>query len=267
MIIYNYQCDFMNAINIIDEVFKSLLGNLPLLPYSIKCLCKIISVLIKKKFHGLSNTEENSFIAKFFFCKLFAPIFRNPATLALINKYIISGKTIHNLGVITPIILRLVSGRLYTNAGTHFHYTPFNWFFLDIMPSVIKFFDYVTNKVKLPFFIEDCLEDKLDKNFKYDYFEENPDEVICHRSICFNIYDINCLLENMKSCENYLFPKDGKNNIGLIKTFEKLYNNSTNQMIIKELKNNKIYEKNEMTNKENDIKVPVINYYLVTNFL
>ena len=126
MIIYCYQYDFMKVINIIEEIFKSLLGNLPLLPYSIKCLCRIISVLIKKKFHGLSNIEENSFVAKFFFCKLFAPIFKNPATFALINKYIISGKTLHNLEIISPIVLQLVSGRLYRNGGKHTDYTPFN---------------------------------------------------------------------------------------------------------------------------------------------
>jgi hypothetical protein len=70
----------------------------------------------------------------------------------------------------------------------------------------------------------------------------------------------------MKSCEELLFPKNCKNNIGLKKTYEKLYNKS-NQMIIKELKNVKIYEKSDLSNKENDIKTPIINYYLVTDFL
>ena len=262
MIIYCYQYDFMKVINIIEEIFKSLLGNLPLLPYSIKCLCKIISVLIKKRFHGLSNTEENSFIAKFFFCKLFAPIFKNPATFALINKYIISGKTIHNLEIITPIILRLVSGRLYRNGGKHTDFTPFNWFFIDEMPSVLKFFDYIINKVKLPDFIEKCLEDKLDEDYKYDYFKENPDEVICHRSICFNINDINCLLENMKNCKDILFPKNSYTISGLQKCFEKLYNNKANQLIIKDLKNDKLYDKGETSEK-----IQIINYYIVTDFI
>ena len=245
LIIYCYQYDFMKVINIIDELFKSLLGNLPLLPYSIKCLCKMISILIKKKFHGLSNTEENSFVAKFFFCKLFAPIFKNPATHALINKYLISRKTIHNLEIITPIILQLVSGRLYRNGGKHSDFTPFNWFFLDQMPSVLKFFDYIKHKVKLPSFIEKCLEDKLDDSFKYDFFEENPEEVICHRSICFNINDINCLLENMKKNVNILFPKDYKGNIGLKKAFEKLCDNKVNQIIIQDLRSTKNQEKND----------------------
>ena len=260
LIIYCYQYDFMKVINIIEELFKSLLGNLPLLPYSIKCLCKMISILIKKKFHGLSNIEENSFVAKFFFCKLFAPIFKNPATHALINKYLISRKTIHNLEIITPIILQLVSGRLYRNGGKHSDFTPFNWFFLDQMPSVLKFFDYIKHKVKLPSFIEKCLEDKLDDSFKYDYFEENPEEVICHRSICFNINDINCLLENMKNNVNILFPKDYKGNIGLKKAFEKLCENKVNQIIIQDLRNTKNQEKN-------DNNLPIINYYLVTDFI
>ena len=267
MIIYCYQYDFMKVINIIEDIFKNLLNNLPLLPYSIKCLCKIISILIKKKFHGLSNTEENSFIAKFFFCKLFAPIFKNPATFALINKYIISGKTKHNLEVITPIILQLVSGRLYRNGGKHSDYTPFNWFFLEEMPYVIKFFDYITNKVKLPNFIEKFLNDQLDENYKYNYFEENPEEVICHRSICFNINDISYLLENMKNCQSILFPQNNKNTTGLQKTYEKLYNNKANQEIIKELRNTKVYDKNESLNKENELKSPIINYYLVTDFI
>lgn len=38
-------------------------------------------------------------------------------------------------------------------------------------------------------------------------------------------------------------------------------------MIIKELKNVKIFEKSDLSNKENDIKTPIINYYLVTDFL
>ena len=58
------------------------------------------------------------------------------------------------------------------------------------MPSIIKFFDYIKNKVKLPDFIEQCLEDKLDDSFKYDYFKENPDEVICHRSIVRIAYSL-----------------------------------------------------------------------------
>ena len=67
MIIYCYQYDFMKVINIIEEIFKSLLGNLPLLPYSIKCLCRIISVLIKKNFMACPTQKKILLLQNFSF--------------------------------------------------------------------------------------------------------------------------------------------------------------------------------------------------------
>ena len=133
-----------------------------------------------------------------------------------------------------------------------------------------KFFDYIVNKVKLPVFIEQCLDDKLEKDFKYDYFDENPDEIISHRSICFNIHDIHCILDNMKKNESEIFPKDANVNISLKKTYDKLVNSKINQAIIRTLKNTPIYDKkSELLSKDSnsDAKCQVIQYYLVSGFL
>ena len=271
-VLYLYQNDFMKVINVIKDLFENLLDNLHLIPYSIKCLCKIILTLVKKKFPGLSTTEENSFIAKFFFSTLFSPIFKEPASNALINDFIISGKTNHNLSVITSIILQLVSGKLYTNEK-FCENTPFNWFFIDEVPSLCKFFEHVS-KVELPSFIEKYLENELDKNFKYDYFQENPDEVISHRSICCNINEINCLLETVDKCKDKLFTECP--NFKLQKTFEKLYSKK-NKNFIKSLIENKEYENkrdpknNENNNTKNNIthknNLEIVNYYLVTELI
>ena len=199
----------MKVILIIKEIFNKLLTDLHLLPYSIKCLCKIILLLIRKRFPKITNTEENSFVAKFFFCKLFSPIFRAPNTGALINNFIISENTFHNLDIINSIILQLVSGRLYREGGNRCESTPFNWFFIEEMPLVLKFFENLT-KVTLPNFIDDFINDKLPDDFNYDYFNENPEQVIFHRSICFNIYDIKCLLDNINKNKDILF-KNNKN--------------------------------------------------------
>ena len=231
-VLNEYQSNFMKTILIIKEIFNKLLSDLHLLPYSVKCLCKIILLLIRKKFPNITNTEENAFVAKFFFCKLFGPIFRKPSTGALISNFIISGNTIHNLEIICPIILHLVSGRLYREGGNHGEFTPFNWFFLEEMPFVLKFFDNLT-KVQLPKFIDDFINDKLSDSYIYDYFNENPEQVIFHRSICFNIYDIKYLLENMNNNKDIIF-KDNMNS-GLFKTFNKLYNNKKNIVILNDL--------------------------------
>jgi len=226
-----YQINFMKVIIIIKEIFNKLLYDLHLLPYSVKCLCKIILLLIRKKFPDITTTEENAFIAKFFFCKLFAPIFLNPSTGALINNFIISNNTLHNLGVILDIIKQMVSGRLYREGGKHGEFTPFNWFFMEEMPLVLKFFENLT-KVELPSFIDKLIQDKLSEDYVYDYFKENPESVIFHRSICFNIYDVKCLLENMNKCKDILF-KNNKNK-GLYKTLEKL-NSKQNKSFLNDL--------------------------------
>ena len=218
-ILNEYQLNFMKVVIIIKEIFNKLLTDLHLLPYSIKCLCKIILILIRKKFPNILACEENAFVAKFFFCKIFAPIFREPSTGALINNFIISNITLHNLKQMTTFILQLVSGRLYREGGSHSDYTPFNWFFLEEMPLVFKFFENLT-KVELPKFIEDYINDKLPDDYVYDYFKENPDEYIFHSSICFNIYDIKCIIDNMERKKDIIFK--GKEKTGLYKAFEKL---------------------------------------------
>lgn len=99
-----YQQSFFLTINMIDKLFENLLSNIHLLPYSIKCINKIISLLIKKKYPNLFEYEINIFTAKFFFNKLFFPIFMNPAISALINDFIISDNTIFNISTIITII-------------------------------------------------------------------------------------------------------------------------------------------------------------------
>ena len=249
-----YQLNFMRAILIIKEIFNKLLNDLHLLPYSVKCLCKIILILIRKKFPNITTTEENAFVAKFFFCKLFAPIFREPSTGALISNFIISRNTIHNLGIISPIILQMVSGRLYREGGSHGEYTPFNWFFMEEMPLILKFFDNLT-KVQLPKFIEDFINDKLPDDYTYNYFKENPEQVIFHRSICFNIYDIKCLLENMNNCKEEIFQNNKSS--GLYKTFNKLYNNKKNIIILNDLVNQ---QENILKNSGSGSNNSSINY-------
>ena len=49
-ILYLYLTDFSTIIDFIEQILSNLKTNLYLLPYSVKCLCKIISILIEKKF-------------------------------------------------------------------------------------------------------------------------------------------------------------------------------------------------------------------------
>ena len=137
----SYQNDYFKIVAFIEKILDKLLDNFHFLPYSIKCICKIISIFIRKKFPNITTTEENAFIAKFFFCKLFGPIFRDPSTGALINNFIISGNTVHNLNIISYILLQFASGNFFTNNLKNGDFTFFNRFFVEKMPKLFQFFE------------------------------------------------------------------------------------------------------------------------------
>ena len=208
-LLLQYQEPFHEAISFINTIIDKILSNFHLLPYSVKCLCKIISILITNKFPSISEHEKNSFIAKFFFGKLLTPILKNPGIEAFINNFILSKNTLNNLKVLCNIINKLASGQFYIGSKNS-DYTPFNWYFIDNVDKLFNIFDHLT-KVKLPPFIEKFIKNELPSNYEYNYFKENPDEVICHRSTCFNLEQINSILDIMNRHKAMIFPEEESN--------------------------------------------------------
>ena len=263
-----YQIDFFKVIKILDELFNNFMNYIYLIPYSVKCICKIILLLIKKKFPNINTVEQNILIGNFFFSKLFLPIFKNPGLGVLINNFIISGTTIHNLNIISQIIEKFISGSFIKSEEENGDYSPFNWYFLDKMPVVLKFFENIT-KVKLPPFIEKLINGNISNDFIFDYFDENPEEVVFHRSICFSADDLLVLISNMDKCKEKLFvDKETDKRISYLQiTFEKLFS-GTNKNILEELKNIEEFEiiKSEKKKKDKQGK-KFLNYFLFTELL
>ena len=201
-----YQKDFVCCIEIIKELFNILNQNMHLVPFSVKSICKIISILIKKKFININKVELNAFISQFFFEKLFSPIFQNPDYNALISSFIISKRTRINISYLCFIIKKLVSGQLFKSEENP-SFTPFNWFFiLDIMPSAFEFFDKITNVI-LPPYIEQLINEPEKDNYFYNYFEENKNEFILHKSICFSINDFYILYNIVRNNKEFFTQK------------------------------------------------------------
>ena len=266
-IFISYQIDFTKTIKIIDKFLKALLKNLYLLPYSVKCICKMILLMIRKKWPDLNIVDQNAFIAKFFFHKLFSPIFENPGIGALINNFIISGVTQHNLKIISFIIKRLFSGKFFIDGTCD--YTPFNWYFIDNIQLVYQFFDNVT-QVTLPPFMEKLINNELPKSFEYNYFKENPDEGIFHRSICFSFKDLCVLLDNMKELKEKIFVSPEYQPFK--KTFEKLVNRSGTQEIERIKKNVeyemiKVYDPKKKKEQKEIRGNPILKFFLITDIL
>ena len=122
-----YQNYFMIIITFIDSIIENILENFHLLPYSVRCLCRIILLLVEKKFPTITDSEKNSFVAKFFFGKLLVPFLENPEEEAFINDFIISQNTLNNLNIIGKIINKLASGNFFKSINEEKIFTPFKY--------------------------------------------------------------------------------------------------------------------------------------------
>ena len=278
-LLLKYQSYFTIVIKFIDSIIEKIINNFHLLPYSVKCLCKIISILITKKFPSINETEKNAFIAKFFFGKLLVPILKNPGIEAFISNFIISGNTINNLGIICDIINKFTSGHFYKSDSETSDFTPFNWYFIEKIEKLFEIFDQIT-RVKLPSFIEKFINKELPEDYEYDYFKENPDEDINHRSIFFNLDQVNALLIVMNKSQEKIFTT--KKSIGLKKTMEKLLSTNNQQLLQsilnKEKKNNVIQQQQQQqkllrkkTKDKEEIEKPpekvILHFFLITTLL
>lgn len=196
-----YQSTFNIVVEVIEMLFDNLLNNYRIIPYSIKCICKMISILIYKKYPHITLLEHNRFIAEFFIEKMLKPIFSIPDWYGLITSVIVSNNTKKNILLILKIIKELIKGNLF-NSTVKPDYTVFNKFFIKIMPKVFEFFDKLID-VKLPPTIEKCIDNcTAPENIIYDYFEENPTEKITHVSVCFSIHDLKNIFQIIQDNED-----------------------------------------------------------------
>ena len=257
-----YQNDFLEMLSFVEQLIKDLTNNILLLPNSIKYICKIISILVKRKFKNISKIDENAFISKFLLGKLLIPIITHPSTSALIDDFVISGITLKNIKLVNFIVKKLFSGKLFLNNKMECHFTPFNWFFLYKMEDILLFFEKVT-KIKLPTFIDKFANGELPKNYSYDYFSENEEQIYASISICFNINNIFCLLKGLESGD--FFNSNNQKIKKLQRSFKKL-NTKENLKDIKDLdlkSLNRTKEKLKKQEKEIKNNVEIENIYFL----
>ena len=266
---FSYANNFLKTIESINSLFKNLIENSYLIPYSIKCICKIISNLITKKFPNIKKHQKIAFLCRFFFNKLLLPLFENPAYGALINELIITGETINNLKAISNIISKLCTGKFYNQNDKNGNYTPFNTFFIEAMPNLFKFFEDIS-EMNLPTFLEELIDNKLSEDFRPSYFVDHPDEIFLHRSILFCFDDLNAIINNMYNSKKILFERCKTKYLET--TFNKIIQKNSIK-ILEVIKHSKIHE--EIIVEAKDKKGQKIikkgkeiqKYFLITNLL
>ena len=236
-VLYNY----LKNLNIVTDILKRIVQKFnecfELIPYSIKYICKIISISVKKKFKDITNYEIYGCVSQFFFIFLFKEFFLNPDYGSLITSFILSKEVKNNLIIIFEIWTKLISFKLFTYTQEFGNYTPFNFFFLDFIGNIMNFCEKLLD-FNLPNSLIDY-ENKETEDNDYNRIITKPTiykkSSFFSYSICYNIYNLTTLLNIIKNNKNYIFEnKKIKNEVS---EFEIVYNNIKNKKnIFKNLK-------------------------------
>ena len=203
-----YTIIFFNLKQSILLILNNLIENINLIPYSLKCICKIISILLHKKFPDINIIEETLFISKFFFLTIFKTIFLEPDVKGLISSFIISQHTRDKIKLVLNILEILVSGEIY-NGNDNKEMTPFNLFFIkEGMPKVLELTKKITN-ISFSNYITKLINGLIPENdFYYDYFIENPNSKRVQYTICYQPQDFYILMNILKNFDKKFFVND-----------------------------------------------------------
>ena len=258
-----YKANYNIITELIELLYDNFLSNVHIIPYSIKCVCKMISILIKKQFPSISLLEHNNFISEFFFEKILKPIFTIPDYNGLISSVIVSNVTKKNIILLQKILKQLINGNFYKSTSQP-DFTYFNRFFIHMMPKVFSFFENLTD-VQLPSILEKLINNKIDENnFVYDYFEENPNEKVTHLSMCFTIDDIITIFKIIQNNENeFLDITPTSKNNDKIDTFNR--SQRVFKLTYNKLKNTSIYMDILTRNKSDDLANKRKTFMLLTS--
>ena len=229
-----YKDHITEIISFINKLIEDLTSNTFLIPHSVKYICKIISILIKKKFKNIRAVDINAFISKFFLGKLLIPIISSPTHNSYITDFVISENTLKNIKSTNIVLSKLFSGCLFNNNMRDGNFTPFNKYFIEKMPDILFFLEKAT-EVKLPSFIEDLLENKLEENFEYDYFEQNRESIYSNVSIVYKISDLESLVKALQNCQG-IFENKTKDKNEKMDKFKLIYNKFKGGEIIQNIK-------------------------------
>ena len=167
-IIMKYIKNFLYIREMVDNIIQALIDKLTSIPYTVRCICKIISIFIAKKFPLLPKYLQNAFIGKFIFDKWIFPV------LSLENKNVVENK-IYNLNtqkclnVIISVLSSANKCMLY-NSNIDTEKTIFNYYLIEIIPILNKFYDKLID-IELPKTLSEIISKS--KNTDFDEYIEN----------------------------------------------------------------------------------------------
>ena len=214
---------FREGVKVIQKFIDQLLSNLEddtIIPNSIKIICKFIYILTKKKFKQITKLELNNFVGRFLFDTLILPFLKNPDLSEASKSKILGMQTRRNLINIYLVFKNLVKGELF-NYEQNINMVVFNKFIIDNYYRINNIIDKILD-VEIPEKLKRLSEQfyknndfildnskRSEEEINYDYFKENPNDFMQHKSICFSLKEL-YLFHNIVRRNEPAFIEKGK---------------------------------------------------------
>ena len=222
--------NYTKLTDFIDEILQRLKDNITSSPYILKSISIIIEILFDKKY---SKNKKKSmdyqklmFLSNYFIGNIFLPLITNPDFNGIVTTDVISKITKENLAIITRVMNKMLSGKLFTKKELEF--TIFNKFIIDTLP---KIFDIIIRLIiQKNFNLSKKIQNLIDssdsignpkRNINYDYFNENQ-ENIQQQSICFSWLNLIILIDLFKLTNDLSSDQKYKKNNKLFDKFIKM---------------------------------------------
>ena len=124
------------------------------------------------------------------------PILASPDYNTVLTSTVISDLTRKNLVNMAKII-RKINRSSFFESSNEAQFTMFNHYIIEIMPSILQFYNKLVD-INLPRTIDEIYNKKITNFNNYQYFKENPDELINIQTICFSSHDVAFLYKILK---------------------------------------------------------------------
>ena len=247
--------------SILSILLIKLKDNINSIPFSLKCIFKIIDELLNKKYanvkKGIFNYELLIIKARIIFGCMIIPMLKNPDFSGIYTDGIISKMTKDNLNIIVEILKIAISGNLFSVANLG--YTLYNKFIIDSVSNIFDIIIEIDNNIILPDFINELINnipekletlDDIIRNINYDYFKEKKEEKVQFQGIIFSWKDLYIILNTIDKNKNIFINK---------------CKNEEEKKMLDQLTCN-IQEdlKQYLENSKENINKKVIDYYLIT---
>ena len=272
IIVNKLKANYDEVTSLITNLLIKIRENLNLVPFSIKCIFKIIDELFNKKYQNIKKELFNYQLlitkARILFGSMIIPMITTPEGSGIFTDGIISKMTKNNLNIISKILKASISGNLFLveSAG----YTIYNKFIIDSLPNIFDIILEIDEDITLPNYINELIKDvpeNIDndnRKINYDYFDEKKEEKIQFQSICFSWKDLSILLNTV--FENKISFKQKCKELELeiyngiifdaendLKKYLKNVEENTNKKIIEYYSTYKIFYQKDFENRINAI--------------